>query len=575
MKKLHNMSLKKSLYLIVLLCWVIPLLSTILWFGSQHGKNTRIPMEKDIQTSVDNATDEIARRLNSVIALSRNASYDDTIYNIFHTYSNEKDYIDLYGQTAVYLQTHYSYSDNLNGVFLMYTGLSDSPVYAINSNVANKSALHTDYLQNSLYAVMAASTNIGTDVLFQVIDGNLYLIRNLVDEEFHTYATLAIQCNEEYILESAQTVLWVQTAQATLNGHTLPIWGEHKPFDTNTLEYNKSQHIFSVGTVASTNDFQLRLEVTVSGDLLVSEQQSFYLLLCVVIMASAVLFVFVFRFFYRHINMPIESLLTATGYLEEGNLGYHIRTIPVNREFQQLTASFNSLSDRLVEQFNRSILEQQALYDARIKALQSQINPHFLNNTLEMINWQARMVGDNGVCDMIESLSVMLNAAMARGGSATVSMKEEMSYIEAYLYIVSHRFGERLQVTQDVEEKVLEAIVPRLILQPIVENAIEHGIALLPRGDLHLHLYIEGENLVLDVEHVGSITPENRKRIDTLLSWDGKEAMETGASNIGIRNVNLRLKILCGIDSGLKIWEITPGRICSRMVLPFLSNHEL
>ena len=575
MKKLHNMSLKKSLYLIVLLCWVIPLLSTILWFGSQHGKNTRIPMEKDIQTSVDNATDEIARRLNSVIALSRNASYDDTIYNIFNTYSNEGDYIDLYGQTAVYLQTHYSYSDNINGAFLMYTGLSDSPVYAINSNVANKSAVHTEYLQNSLYAVMAASSNIGTDVLFQVIDGQLYLIRNLVDDTFHTYATLAIQCNEEYILESAQTVLWVQTAQATLNGHTLPIWGEHKPFDTNTLEYNKSKHIFSVGTVASTNDFQFRLEVTVSGDLLVSEQQSFYMLLCAVIMASAVLFVFVFRYFYRHINMPIESLLTATGYLEEGNLGYHIRTIPVNREFQQLTASFNSLSDRLVEQFNRSILEQQALYDARIKALQSQINPHFLNNTLEMINWQARMVGDDGVCDMIESLSVMLNAAMARGGNATVSMKEEMSYIEAYLYIVSHRFGERLQVTQDVEEKVLEAIVPRLILQPIVENAIEHGIALLPRGDLHLHLYIDGENLVLDVEHVGSITPENRKRIDTLLSWDGKEAMETGAANIGIRNVNLRLKILCGIDSGLKIWEITPGRICSRMVLPFLSNYEL
>ena len=214
---------------------------------------------------------------------------------------------------------------------------------------------------------------------------------------------------------------------------------------------------------------------------------------------SGLLLILLVHFVYRNIYRPVDKLVEGMERLEQGNLGYHVEEQPANQEFKYLTTRFNDLSDQLKEQFERNNMEQIALHEARIKALQSQINPHFLNNTLELINWEARMADDKKVCQMIDALSVMLNAAMARGGKATVNMREEMSYIDAYLYIISQRFGQRLKVVREIQEEVWEAEVPRLILQPIVENAIEHGISLVSQGVMHIKLYLEGDRLIMDV----------------------------------------------------------------------------
>ena len=85
---------------------------------------------------------------------------------------------------------------------------------------------------------------------------------------------------------------------------------------------------------------------------------------------------------------------------------------------------------------------------AQIKALQSQINPHFLNNTLEIINWEARIEGNDRVSAMIEALSTMLNAALDRDGRTQIPLKEELGYVEAYLYIIRERLGEGFHVYQ-------------------------------------------------------------------------------------------------------------------------------
>lgn len=235
---------------------------------------------------------------------------------------------------------------------------------------------------------------------------------------------------------------------------------------------------------------------------------------------------------------------------------------------------FNTLSDRLSELFEKSLLEQQALHDARIKALQSQINPHFLGNTLEMINWQARMAGDEPVSEMLEALSVMLGAAMARDGRAVVSVREELSYIDAYLFIIARRLGSRLQVEKRVDDAVWQARVPRLILQPIVENAIEHGIAQRPRGQLSIHLWQDQSRLLLDVEHDGQLTERDRENIARLLRCEQPPHSEAGALRIGIRNVDQRLKILYGPESGLSITMPSPGRVRSRIALPFTIDGE-
>ena len=132
------------------------------------------------------------------------------------------------------------------------------------------------------------------------------------------------------------------------------------------------------------------------------------------------------------------------------------------------------MSARLQTQFDCLYQEELARRDAQIKALQAHINPHFLNNTLESINWQARMSGDVKASRMIEALSTVLDAALDRKGMPEVPLSEEMRYVNAYLYIVTQRFGERLKVDIDLPGALMGCRVPRLILQPVIENAVEH-----------------------------------------------------------------------------------------------------
>ena len=113
--------------------------------------------------------------------------------------------------------------------------------------------------------------------------------------------------------------------------------------------------------------------------------------------------------------------------------------------------NFNTMSLKLKDQFEKIYVEEIALRDANIHALQSQINPHFLNNTLEIINWEARMDGNEQVSKMIEALSTMLGATLNREKRDQISLKEELEYVDAYLYIIECRFRDRFECTRTIE----------------------------------------------------------------------------------------------------------------------------
>lgn len=139
--------------------------------------------------------------------------------------------------------------------------------------------------------------------------------------------------------------------------------------------------------------------------------------------------------------MPLHDLIVAADAVRDGNLGIQIENVEDNREFYHVKDSFNHMSLQLKNQFDKIYLEEIALRDAKIMALQSQINPHFLNNTLEIINWEARLNGNYKVSGMIEALSTMLGATMNRREQQFHSIAEEMAYADAYLYIIAQRLA--------------------------------------------------------------------------------------------------------------------------------------
>lgn len=211
------------------------------------------------------------------------------------------------------------------------------------------------------------------------------------------------------------------------------------------------------------------------------------------------------------------------------------------------------MSKQLKSQFDKIYLEEVALRDARIMALQSQINPHFLNNTLEIINWEARLNGNYKVSGMIEALSTMLGETMNRKEQQFHSIAEEMAYADAYLYIISQRFGSKFRCVKQMDETLFNVQVPRLIIQPIVENAVEHGMDIARQGRLEIRLYKRDDGyLSIEVEDNGRLTMEDRKKIERLLSPDTDVSREKRVS-LGIRNVDQRLKMIYGTDCGLFI----------------------
>jgi sensor histidine kinase YesM len=270
--------------------------------------------------------------------------------------------------------------------------------------------------------------------------------------------------------------------------------------------------------------------------------------------------------FRKHVTKPVEVLVDATARLQNGERGYQIEAVPKSREFQRIYRHFNSMSSELKHQFERSILEQQALQQARVKALQSQINPHFLNNTLEVINWEARLAGDERVSAMIEALSVMLNAALDRDGRGQIPLREELSYVDAYLYIIRERLGERLVIERDIDETMLDAIVPRLILQPLVENAVEHDLTARHGGRLCIRARRERDYIVLEAEHDGTLSAEDLQQIAQMLSSDVADTAISG--QVGIRNVKQRLDLLYGERGRLTLGQSGDDRVLARVRFP-------
>lgn len=199
-------------------------------------------------------------------------------------------------------------------------------------------------------------------------------------------------------------------------------------------------------------------------------------------------------------------------------------------------------------------------------ALQSHINPHFMNNTLEIINWEARLSGNEKICRMIEALSTLLDAAIDRKKLPEIPLSQELLHVNAYLYITSQRFGKRLKVKKELPEEIMWIPVPRLILQPIIENAIEHGIVPRGSGEITIRGKVEGDYLYLDIVNDGEFNQEDEIRVKRLLAPDYDTSRES-SGNLGIANVNQRLKILYGESCGLSVKKCGESRTCSTLTI--------
>ena len=274
------------------------------------------------------------------------------------------------------------------------------------------------------------------------------------------------------------------------------------------------------------------------------------------------------RYFLGQIITPLHTVVEGMKEMEEGNLTVHVEPAGQS-EIRTMIHSFN----RMVRELKASIEEneqvQQKKHQAEVRALQSQINPHFLVNTLNSIRFMAQVSKFDGIRKMAEALIKILSCSF-RGSISFYTVREELDVLDSYLYLMKIRYSDGFEVVYDIDETCLDCKVPRLILQPIVENSIVHGLAEKEDdiGHLTVRLKASGDSLIFTVEDDGrGMTEEEIRQLLT-----HRERAEGDNTSIGVENVLSRLKLNFGSRYGIRM-ESQPGQY-TKTILTILMNER-
>lgn len=565
----------------LLLCWLLPLtLLTGATFFFVYAKINQ-QIERTIVTSADKAIEMCEAQISDAVTASKNASYMPTIKDSYMKYKRGGTKTDLYEEVTLFLTQQYRYNEMFLCTVLYFTEEPET-IYYTYSNTADATYKGIkEYRRVGFEAIMERAKEIDTETVLMNVDGHVYLVRNMMSSSFEPYAVIVSEVDMDTMFGALESIWGYTDVTVYMDGQCLlePKQPETATVTETMIETALQQKTMQTSTYQNIGDehyvyknvkfdgHAMTILATLDGQTIVDELDAIRYIFILIIIFMIPLIAVVFWFFHRKVTLPVKNLVKGAGEIHEGNYGHQITELGNSEEFYYLGEAFNSMSLELKHQFEQIYLEELALRDANIMALQSQINPHFMNNTLEIINWEARLSNNRKVSAMIEALSTMLEATLDRKKQQMVPLSEELSYVDAYLYIISQRLGERFHFKKNVDERLLQVEVPRLIIQPIIENAVEHGMMNMSKdGTVSLSVYEDENYFYIEVKDDGILTEEDRKKIDELLHG-GKS--NTSVS-LGIRNVNERLKIIYGEDCGLSIQSDTDGHTVSKLTLHHL-----
>ena len=270
-----------------------------------------------------------------------------------------------------------------------------------------------------------------------------------------------------------------------------------------------------------------------------------------VTLAVALIALFAAFIISRAVTRPIDTMILLINEISKGNRS----SLPPEsfyQEFQVWAQSFNQMLLQL-DTYYKDIYQQKLLIkNAEIRALQSQMDPHFLFNVLNTIAWKAQMIDNEEIYEMVISLgSLMKMNTLSRNHNFT-SISKEMEYVRLYVYLQQMRFEDKISCDIQIPEQALSCEIPCLSIQPLVENAIVHGLE-PKKGKGHLIIQIiEGDDQMLEIciidDGIGfEVIPD----IQSI-----RHSEKDSHTHIGMKNLDKRLKLLYGSDSGIKITSL-------------------
>lgn len=267
-----------------------------------------------------------------------------------------------------------------------------------------------------------------------------------------------------------------------------------------------------------------------------------------IIMLLIILTIFINQQVSSKIAEPIKNLQRSVERLEEGNLNADI-AVGGSYEIQHLGITIRSMATQMRKLMDDIVLEQEAKRRSELDALQSQINPHFLYNALDSIVWMVENQRTAEANKMVTSLARLFRISLSKGKNI-ICIADELEHAKNYLTIQMVRYQNKFSVKFDTDPRALNLSTVKLIVQPLLENAIYHGMELMEgEGEIMVKTYLNNNDLYIDVADNGDgISPE----VCRLLLM-GTEKIRSKGSGIGLKNVHERIQIAFGLQYGLEI----------------------
>lgn len=320
------------------------------------------------------------------------------------------------------------------------------------------------------------------------------------------------------------------------------------------------------------SDSGLTVQYSLSDTQLMYEIRQAYYKVFWIMVSAVVVTLLIYHRVYRVFRDRIRLILEVMNKVEQGDLDSRIPVVSGD-EFGIISNSFNTMCSRLDEYIKRVYEAEIQRKNAEVDALQMQINPHFLYNTLESIKAKAIENGDEDTAERIALLGRLFRWA-CHTDDKFVILEEELEYVKTYLQLQSMRYDDEIEICIQTEEEYLDYAVPKLILQPVVENVIKHAFRNLGHSGLTgISVRKKGTNLEITVYDNGrGIKKEELDKIQHNLRTD---AGQHEFGSIGIQNVNHRLKLLFGAGYGLQIASISEKGTAVKVILPALYKEEM
>lgn len=510
--------------------------------------------KKSVHLSAYIATQSIKEAISSVIDISVSIIGDTRVHE-FLSYKNSDGYLSRYNSAQSALNRYCLDNNYISQIYV--TSISGDKTITVGAAgtyhfteeekermLMSSGAWFWSREENGRIAVCRLIRNVDNNEeklgFIKIIFNEGNLIKQLYVNEAETQYTYAIiDINEQKI---------VLTTDDAKDDIVLRVFEEQTIDSKNDDEYvAQDDNQYLVYSRITINTRPCYLVVAAADQTLYYSMLRYGVIFLIVILF--VVFCSLYAALYRkNIALPLETLGRRMRLLKPDSGTTELLTIKAEGEVKELVDSFNKMAVKLDYLYQINYKKELQLRNTNLLILQSEINPHFFYNVLDSIRWMIELGEKEAASGMVQKLSEMFRLTLSSSEKSRVRLKKELEHLEKYIALEKYRFGDKIRFDINIQENLKDPLTVKFILQPLVENAIVHGIAKKKGyGNIVISIYVSEQTLIYDIRDDGcGADPE---RINEILNQKLKK--ENSLEGFALENIQDRLQMRYGKKYGI------------------------